>query len=202
MTKPGKGMLALAGALALSACTVFPVPEAPRLMELAPPAEQGVFDAPRPYALRVDTPLASDPLDSTRVLVKPTPYEFQALAGARWRDRIPVVLRDYLIQAFRQGGGFTSVMTDTSPATAGLTLITELAGFHAETRPAGTVVVVHLHTELMENRSRNSLCVLDQRSETRADSTALEDLMTAFSRAAADLSGEVTRWARQCVEKA
>ena len=202
MTKPSRGIFALAGALALSACTVFPIPEAPRLMELAPPAEREVFNTPRPAALRVDTPLASDPLDSTRVLVKPTPYEFQALPGARWRDSIPVVLRDYLIQEFRQSGSFTSVMTDTSPATAGLTLVTELTGFHAETRADGTTVVIHLHTELMENRSRKSLCVLDQREEALAASAKLDDLMSAFSLAASALSTDITRWSRDCLADA
>ncbi len=202
MIKRSKSYLTLATALGMSACTVFPIPEAPRLMELAPPAEREVFDTPRSAALRVDTPLASDPLDSTRVLIKPTPFEFKAVSGARWRDSIPVVLRDYLIQEFRQSGSFSSVMTDTSPATARLTLITELTGFHAETRAAGTVVVLHLHTELMENRSRKSLCVLDQREEALAASATLDDLMSAFSLAASALSADITRWTRECLEGA
>ena len=107
--------------LVLAGCTVFPVPESPRLMELAPASDLPAFDQALPASLRVDTPLASDPLDSARILIKPSAYEYRALAGARWRESIPVVVRDHLLETFRASGAFANVMTDTSPATGPVT---------------------------------------------------------------------------------
>lgn len=192
-------MTALAATLSLSACTVFPIPEPPRLMDLAPPPSYQTFDEVRPVSLRIDTPLASDPLDTTRILLKPSAFEFKALPDARWRDSIPVVVRDYLIQSFRQSDGFASVITDTSPATSDLTLITELTGFHAETSGNRNAVVIQLHAELLNNRSRQSLCVLDQRLQMPAASTTMEDLMAGFTAAAEELSMKTTQWAWECL---
>lgn len=182
-----------------TACTVFPTPEPPRVMELASSADQIRFDQARQASLRVDTPLASDPLDSSRLLFKPSPYEFQALPGVRWRDSIPVVLRDHLIQVYRHSGAFTNVITDTSPASASHTLISELTAFHAENRSAGVAVVIELHTEVMSNRSRGTLCAYDHRVEVKAASIAVEDLMAAFSEGAHTVSERTSHWAFECL---
>ncbi|MFO8142974.1 MAG: ABC-type transport auxiliary lipoprotein family protein [Marinobacter sp.] len=189
----------LTAAITMTACTVFPTPEPPRVMELAPNADQIRFDQARQASLRVDTPLASDPLDSSRLLFKPSPYEFQALPDVRWRDSIPVVLRDHLIQAYRHSGAFTNVITDTSPASASHTLISELTAFHAENRSAGVVVVIELHTEVMSNRSRGTLCAHNHRVEVKANSIAVADLMTAFSEGARRVSERTSHWAFECL---
>lgn len=194
-----KTLPALTASLVLAGCTVFPVPEPPRFMELAPATELPAFEQPVPVSLRIDTPLASNPVDSTRILVKPTAYEFQALSGARWRESIPVVVRDHLIEALRASGGFENVMNDTSPASSNVTLVSELAGFHAENRENGGEVVISLHLQLMDNRTRQSLCVRDYETRTYAQSTGLEDLMVAFSDAAEQASNETIAWAYECL---
>ncbi|HLV77255.1 MAG TPA: ABC-type transport auxiliary lipoprotein family protein [Marinobacter sp.] len=199
MIKAPNTLISLAAVVSLSACTIFPQAEPPRLMELSAPERISQAEQMIPVALRVDTPLASEPLESTRILVKPSPYEFQALPQFRWRDTAPVVVRDYLIQGLRQSAGFNNIMTDTSPATAAYTLVSELSGFHAEVRRSGTIVVVHLHAELLDNRTRNSLCVLDERQEALVSGAGIESLMAAFSDSASALSGRVTDWARACL---
>ncbi len=142
-------------------------------MELAPANDLPAFDQALPASLRVDTPLASDPLNSTRILIKPSAYEYRALAGARWRESIPVVVRDHLLETLRASGAFANVMTDTSPATSQLTLVSELTGFHAENDETGTRVVIRQHQQLMDNRTRRSLCVRSYEARANAQSTAL-----------------------------
>lgn len=187
-----------AAAFAVSACTIFPEQEAPRLMDLALPASAPTFETTRNTSLRIDTPLASAPLDSPRILIKPDAYEFQALPDTRWRDSMPVVLRDYLVQDLRQSGGFDSVLNDTSTASAELSLVSELTGFHAVREDGKTTVVVRLYTEMMENRSRKSWCRQDHHVQTPAASTDLNDLMNAFSESARQLSADIALWAHQC----
>jgi cholesterol transport system auxiliary component len=172
-------------------------------MDLAPYASEPMRETPRPVSLRIDTPLASDPLDSARVLLKPSLYEFQALPAVRWRDSIPVVVRDYLIQSFRFNSGFDNVVTDTSPAFASHTLISELSAFHAENRQdQGVTVVMELHAEIMGNRTRRSLCSKSQRVEQRAESASVDALMEAFSESSRALAEATNRWAYACLAEA
>ncbi|WBU39567.1 MULTISPECIES: ABC-type transport auxiliary lipoprotein family protein [Marinobacter] len=193
----------ISAATLTTACTVFPTPEPPRALDLAPYASEPMRETPRPVSLRIDTPLASDPLDSARVLLKPSLYEFQALPAVRWRDNIPVVVRDYLIQSFRYNGGFDNVITDTSPAFASHTLISELSAFHAENRQdQGVTVVMELHTEIMGNRTRRSLCSKSQRVEQRAESASVDALMEAFSESSRALAETTNRWAYACLAEA
>ena len=193
-----RGIL-LTAAVTLTACTVFPTPEPPRVMDLALNTDQTTFAPARQASLRVDTPLASDPLDGSRLLYKPSPYEYQALPGVRWRDSIPVVLRDHLTKGYRHSGAFTNVITDTSPASSSHTVISELTAFHAENRSEGIAVVIELHIEVMSNRSRLSLCADNHKVESMADSVAVDDLMAAFSAGAHILSERTTRWAFECL---
>ncbi len=188
----------LAAAVSLSACSILPAQTAPRLMGLTPSSLSTEFATARDVSLRIDTPLATAPFDSARILIKPTAYEFQALPEARWRDSMPVLLREYLVEGFRQSGGFDNVLTDTSPATAELSLIGELSGFHAAKEDGKTTVIIQLYTELMNNRTRERLCVRDQRVRMPADSTSLTDLMHAFSAGAEALSKQTIVWAYNC----
>ncbi|MGO1234261.1 MAG: ABC-type transport auxiliary lipoprotein family protein [Marinobacter sp.] len=191
----------LAMTVSLSACSVFPEQEAPRLLGLAPPSSPTQFDETNEARIRIDTPLATAPFDSTRVLIKPDAYEFQALPGARWRDSMPVLLREYMVQYFRQSGGFTSVVTDTNPASAEIILISELSGFHAAVKSGRNTVVLNLYTELLDNRTRVSLCTQDHQIQVPADSTSPSDLMAAFSAGAGALSEEALIWAFDCPRK-
>jgi|AntRauTorckE6833_2_1112554.scaffolds.fasta_scaffold111399_1 cholesterol transport system auxiliary component len=185
----------------LSACSILPEQEAPRLVGLAPPSSPTQFDETSEASLRIDTPLATAPFDSTRVLIKPDTYEFQALPGARWRDSAPVLLREYMVQYFRQSGGFDSVLTDTNPASAELILISELSGFHAAVKSGRNTVVLNLYTELLDNRTRVSLCTQDHQIQIPANSTTPSDLMAAFSAGAEALSEQALVWAFDCSRK-
>jgi len=198
-----KGMVTLTVAsLALTACTVFPTPEAPRVMDLGAIESVQHLETRHPRSLRVDTPLASEPVSGTRILTRPTPHEFRVYSEARWRDTAPVLVRDHLIDALRQSDGFANVVTDTSPASTDLTLISELSAFQAEQREDGTVVVIELHTEILDNRSRKSLCVRDSRLGVPAGSSDLETVVLAFGKAADRLALETLLWAHECLDAA
>jgi cholesterol transport system auxiliary component len=106
-----------------------------------------------------------------------------------------------MVQDFRQSGGFTSVVTDTNPASAELILISELSGFHAAVKSGRNTVVLNLYTELLDNRTRVSLCTQDHQIQVSADSTSPSDLMAAFSAGAEALSEQALVWAFDCSRK-
>jgi len=192
-------MAALTTAITLSACSVLPESEPPRIVSLAASADQPTYQTPRAVSLRVDTPLASAPFDTNLVLIQPQNWEFQALPDTRWRDSMPVVVRDQLVQSFRNSNGFDNILVSSSAAHAEWTLLSELNGFHARKTGRQTTVAIQLHYELMNNRSRKTLCVLEEKREVSAENGQLASLMSAFSLAAAAISEKTVSWAYDCL---
>jgi len=189
--------LLLSAALA-SGCTVFPNPEPPRVMDLALVQPIPVVEQTVQASLRVDTPYASEPFNGSLILAKPTPQEFRAYEGTRWRDTAPVVVRDTLVSSLRQSGAYTNVITDTNPAQAELTLVTELSGFHSETPDTGPQVVIELHLQMIHNRSRANLCTRTVRIVEPAAGTSVDQIVKAFGTAVTQLAARVIDWSTTC----
>ncbi|WP_372963891.1 ABC-type transport auxiliary lipoprotein family protein [Marinobacter sp.] len=193
----------LTTAISTAACTVLPRPEPPRVMDLAVAPSQTTYDQALPFTVRVDTPLASAPIDSSIILLKPTPYEFQAFRQARWRDSTAVLIRDHLARHLRNSHGFRNIVIDTSPANTNITLLTELSAFYISViRANKPEAILELHAELTENRSGESLCIRNWSIREPSEDTDLDSAVEAFSRAGNTLAEELTHWARSCVNKA
>ncbi|WP_417568025.1 ABC-type transport auxiliary lipoprotein family protein [Marinobacter sp.] len=188
----------LLGIFVVSGCTVFPNPEPPRVMDLALPATTHQAVQESPLSLRVDTPYASEPFNSTRILAKPTPWEFRAYDNVRWRDTVPVVIRDSLVEALRNSNAFAGVISDTSPADAELTLVSELTAFHAENPESAPQIVIALHMQLIHNRSRASVCSNNFRIVEPVPGTGIEEIIEGFSAAGGKLASSVIEWAKAC----
>ncbi|AOY90184.1 hypothetical protein BKP64_06450 [Marinobacter salinus] len=182
----------------LIGCTVFPNPEPPRVLDLPAATSAYQADSARPYSLRIDTPYASEPFNSTRVLAKPSPWEFRVFEGVRWRDTAPVIIRDLLVRDIRASKGFQNVVSDTSPADTDWTLITELSAFHAENSAGTFDVLIALHAQIVNNGSKATLCAHSFAVEQAASGAAIEQVIEAFSQAGAAMSEAVTRWATEC----
>lgn len=186
-------------ALVLTGCTIFPVPETPRVMDFAPtPLALSRAGEQQPYSLRVGTPLASEPINGTRILAKPDATEFRIYGGVRWRDTAPVIMRDAITQALRKSQGFERVITDVSQAETDLTMVTELLAFQSQPRAHHSDVVIRLYSEIMENRSRRTACSQVFDIKTSAASHRLEDVMIAFDSAGQRLMSELVFWASTC----
>lgn len=188
----GLGMAAVAG------CTVFPNPEPPRVMDLAWPDIKPVPGTHIPYVLRVDTPYASEPFNSTRILAKPTHWEFKSYPDVRWRDTVPTMLRDTLVVSLRRNGAFADVIAETSPAEANLTLVSELSAFHAEEPSGYPTIKVRLHAQVIDARSRSSLCRQTFTIEEAAEGPAIEQVVEAFADAGQALAGRMSDWLSGC----
>ncbi|MGO1463383.1 MAG: ABC-type transport auxiliary lipoprotein family protein [Marinobacter sp.] len=182
----------------MTGCTVFPTPEAPRVMDF--PVPQGVqkSSVSRPQSLRVDTPFASEPFNSTRILAKPEPWEFQVYGGVRWRDTVPVILRDMLVGAFRANANFRDVTMDTGPGNTGLSLATEITAFHTVNQGANTRATIAIYGQLIDTRSRKTLCSERFIVSTPAEDTSIDAVVQAFGGAGKRLAGEVITWANAC----
>lgn len=125
----------------------------PRYAAPAPAENQPRVD----WQLAVDTPLASNALDTTRMLVMPTPGAFETYKGGRWSDTAPVLLRGLLIQAFQDSGRIGGVGAATSGLHADFALAIDLYDFETQYRDGRPQAVIRLNaklTDLSVNRVR------------------------------------------------
>ncbi|MBZ2168193.1 ABC-type transport auxiliary lipoprotein family protein [Marinobacter sp. F4216] len=192
-----------AGVLAfLHGCSVFPNPEARRVMDFSAATVDFRAAEKRPYSLRVDTPYASDPFNGSRILAKPTPWEFRIYEDVRWRDTIPVIVRDLLVQTLRSANAFESVVGETNPVDTDWTLISELSAFHTENGRPTPAIMIELHSQLVANRSREKLCTRTFSVVEISPAGDIEAIVQTFNQAGAAIAGEVADWAVHCGESA
>lgn len=199
MTLPPMPRLAMALSLLMIAglpagCSLLPEREPVRLFTLSEPSQSASADATRDLTLRVDTPSAGAPLDGPRLLVMPSPGEFQAHAGARWRDDAPRLVRDYLIEAFRLDGRLTAVVDDTSRARSDATLASHLGAFHSRYREGTPEVIARLEVQLLDESSREVLASRRIEVVVASKDDSLEAVVQAFDRAADQLASELIDW--------
>ncbi|MDZ7852183.1 MAG: ABC-type transport auxiliary lipoprotein family protein [Halomonas sp.] len=194
-------LLAMLLSVLFAGCSLLPEQEPIRLFTLPDPSLSASSEAPRELTLRVDTPSAGSPLDGPRLLVMPSPGEFQAYAGARWRDDIPQLLRDYLVTAFRRDGRLAAVVDDASRARSNATLASHLEAFHSRYRDGVPEVVVRLEVQLLDEASRAVLASRRIEAVVKSNDASLDAVVEAFGRAADQLTRELVDWTLERMER-
>jgi cholesterol transport system auxiliary component len=188
-------LIATAVTISLAACTVFPDQPAHRIFQLPAPAAQETVADPVDRTLRVSTPLAVTPIDSTRILVKPDAHEIRAYQGSRWSNRAPVIVGNYLLESFRQDGRVATVVTGTSAVQSDLTLTGDLTGFQAEYQDGKPVIHLELNLQLIDERSRKPVASKRFKTSHPATGEDIESVVAAFGKASDELARQVIDWA-------
>lgn len=178
----------------LAGCSLLPEQDPVRLFTLPEPALSESPDTTRELTLRIDTPGAGSPLNGRRLLVMPTPGEFQTYPGARWRDDAPPLLRDQLLAAFRLDGRLGAVVDNSSSARSDAILASDLNAFHTHYREGHPEVVVRLHVRLIDATSREVLASRRLETMVASENESLAAVVDAFRRATDRLAGELVDW--------
>jgi cholesterol transport system auxiliary component len=161
--------------------------------------------APPPLIYRVDTPAlavgAALPVDLKVVVSGTAPgldgtgiagrwpgQRLDYLAGARWADRLPVLVQSALAEAFQDSGRLRSVQGDLGRFRASHTLVVEVRRFEADYTAGGAPVAqVSLAVTLGRASDRHVLAAFTaSASEPAAEnrqSAVVEALGKAFARA-------------------
>ncbi|PXX91749.1 hypothetical protein DIT71_07740 [Marinobacter vulgaris] len=187
-------LVATLAAISLTACTIFPDQPAHRIFQLPAPAVQEPVADSVDRTLRVSTPLAVAPIDSTRILVKPDANEIRAYEGSRWSNRAPVIVGNHLLESFRQDGRVATVVTGTSAVQSDFTLTGDLAGFQAEYQDGKPVIHLELNLQLIDERSRESVASKQFRTSHPATGEDIESVVAAFGKASNELARQVIDW--------
>ncbi len=146
------------------------------------------------WQLAIDTPLAGDALDTSRMLVMPTPGALETYQGGRWADTPPLLLRTLLIEAFQETGRIAGVGALTSGLHADYSLTLDLYDFEAQYRDGAPHAVIRLNAKLNDlsiNRVRAAKTF--EADEPIAGTTAGEAAV-AFDRAIDALLSDIVRW--------
>ena len=178
----------------LSACTLLPEAEPIRVF-LLPTSEAQTNQAAGTLrqALRIPTPHASRILAGPRIAVVPDGNQISSYQGARWSDAAPTLLRDRLIEQFRQSGP-VAVSNEDSNLFAELELFSELRAFQSEYIDGQPQVLVRLDAQLASATDQRILA--SRRFEIRQPSAGpqLESVVAAFGQASDELSRQLQRW--------
>ncbi len=178
----------------LSACTLLPEAEPIRVF-LLPTSEAQTNQAAGTLrqALRIHTPHASRILAGPRIAVVPAGNQISSYQGARWSDAAPTLLRDRLIEHFRQSGP-VKVSNEDSNLFAELELLSELRAFQSEYIDGQPQVLVRLDAQLASAPDQRILA--SRRFEIRQPSASpqLESVVAAFGQATDELSRQLQDW--------
>lgn len=185
-------LVALLGAL--SACSLIGRRD-PLNVYVLPAADMPASNlAPLPVTLRLDTPQAGRALYGSRILVMPATHQLSAYQGARWSDNTPSLLRDRLVEAFRQSNRLAAVVDEGDRVSADFDLVSDLRAFQSEYAQGRPQAVIRLDVRLIDSGKQRVLAT--RRLEVRQPSAneTVDAVVEAFGRAADDLSRQLVDW--------
>lgn len=192
MIRPAR-LLPLAAALVLAGCAIGgPRSEvavyAPPVRIAADPAWPAVD-----WQLAVGTPEANQMLDSTRIVVRPTPERLQTYKGARWADAAPQVMQTALLEAFEDSGKVPAV-SRIGIGRRDFGLFTELRAFESVYVDGAPQAVVELQARLVHLRGDGVVATKRFRVAVPSQGPDIEAVVAAFGQAMAQASAEVVGW--------
>ncbi|MEX1198635.1 MAG: ABC-type transport auxiliary lipoprotein family protein [Pseudohongiellaceae bacterium] len=193
-----KMLFSLALGVLLAGCTVLPQREALDLYTLpvsSLPAAEG--DGRIEGGLRLARPETSDALSSNRILTTRNGISFQAYPGARWAAAVPVLWRDWLLDAFWRDGRFTGL----SASSDGLRADHELGGMlrvlHVEHRDGRSEAIIRFDARLIDTVDRSIIAAHRFEGRQPAAGTEAIDGVRALGTAADQLAVELINWAAE-----
>ena len=154
----------------------------------------GAQGRPVAWQLAIDTPLASDALDTSRMLVMPTPGALETYKGGRWADTPPLMLRGLLIEAFQDTGRIAGVGAVTSGIHADYTITIDLYDFEVQYREGAPHAVIRLNAKLNDASINRVRAAKTFEADEPVSGTAAGDAAAAFDRTLDTLLASVVAW--------
>lgn len=160
--------------------------------KLAAPA-QAAPAARVDWQLAVETPLASDALDTVRIVVMPSPGVIEVFPGARWSDSAPAMLRNLVVQGFENSQRITGVGSSASGLRADYALAITLHDFQLEI-DGGTRAVIRLQARLLDYTTNRVLAAQALSAEAPAQGSDAAAAFAAFEAALNQLVPGLVAW--------
>ncbi len=194
-------LLVLSAISLLAACSILPQTTPQQIYLLPSQTPTASSAAQVAWSLRVNTPQASQVLNSNAIAVIPEGNQISLYAASRWSDSAPRLLRNHLLNALQADGRIAALSSDDNNLQADLQLSGELQAFQTEYQQGKARVVVRLQALLVD--SRNQRIVASQRfsAEQAVDGEQVPAVVAAFGQASDQLAGQVLQWVMQQAAK-
>ena len=188
-------LIPLSITLLLSACSLFPETRPVNVYMLPESMPVQTQSSSVDWSLRINTPYANQTLDSTRIAVIPDGNQINSYKSARWNDRVPVLLRERLIDTFRSDGRIKTITNDSGLINTDAELISELRAFQSEYIHGKPEVRVQLDTHLVQRNNQQVLASYRFEVRQASKDASVASVVQAFGQATDQLSREVVAWA-------
>ena len=146
------------------------------------------------WQLLIDTPKANDLLDGQRIVVAPDGNQRQVYRGARWAERVPVMLQSVGLRGFESDGRLTGVGRNGSGLRADLILASDLTDFQARYVDGQPVVEIEIHARLIDPRDRRIRASQRFSASRPVASAEIADVVVVFEQALAGITAELIAW--------
>ncbi|MBC8025726.1 MAG: membrane integrity-associated transporter subunit PqiC [Steroidobacteraceae bacterium] len=192
------GSLALAGCGSLLETTI----PAPQSYVLRLPVSIATSAATPAGSILVQRPEPGPGLDSWNIALLRSDRRFDFYAASHWAAPAPDLVESVLIDALRAGGGFTSVLDDSSPFAPRYNLRCGLRRFEADYTVGGVpTVFVSLECTVGRHRDRELLGSFVAEGSAVASEDRLNAIVAAFEAASTQAVGALERAAREAVAR-
>lgn len=146
------------------------------------------------WSVRVMTPYANQTLDSNRIAVIPEANQISNYKDARWSDRVPVLLREQLIDALRSDGRIKAITSDNSLLAADTELFSDLYAFQSEYHNGVPEIYVRLDAQLIQQKTQKVLASRRFEIRSASQNTDVRSIVQTFGSVCDKLTQELTAW--------
>jgi cholesterol transport system auxiliary component len=181
----------------LGACSVLPKSEPQDTYRLPATPLPRDSAAPVRWSMRIDTPHAERMIDSSRIAVLPQGDTITVYKGARWSDSATTLVRDRLMDAFRDNGRITELSSDESSLQADYSLAGDLRAFQSVYENGQPVVVIRFDARLVKNSGLRIVATRRFDVTQPVGGTTVPQVVAAFGQATDVLATQLVNWTLQ-----
>jgi cholesterol transport system auxiliary component len=178
----------------LTSCTILPERVPSDLYQLPPSTISASATAAVVQGLRIARPGSSDALGGSRVLVMVQNNTFQAYPNARWTAPVPVLWRDWLLDAFWRDGRVSGLSSSSDGLEARLELGGMLRALHSEHIDGQTRALVRFDAQLIDTQSRRIIASQRFEAEQSVPGSTVADVVRALGMASDRLAPQLIEW--------
>ena len=186
-------------ALLLAGCSdlIGPTSTPQQLYALEPTGGASTAGPKVPFSLAVSTSVASQHLDSSRIVLIQADTSLDYYANSAWTDHLPVLVQNALVEAFENSGRIDAVAGDTEGFHADYFLYVEIRDFQAAYDvPDGVPTVkVRIQAKLAPTRGREIVANLNSVHQVKASANSVPAVVRAFDEALGEVFSEIVNWA-------
>ena len=183
-------------AVAVSGCSLLSSAPPQTVYRLPAPTGAAHHESKLNTSLCVMTPKASGALGRSRILVAPDEQQISAYPDVRWNTFTPVLVRDYLLEAFINDGRIRQLSSEEDLLRPDVLLSGALRSFQVEYRasmpPQATVC---FDARLVDPVTRKIIAARRFMARDTVQGEAMDEIVASFGRAANTVVQELVNWA-------